>query len=77
MVALRLREGAGARKHEATFESLLTHRASRPEFPELKLFEKASDSENIEEQAYAERIRGKEKMRTAKNICAFLLLFFI
>jgi len=72
MVALRLKEGTGARKHEATFESLLTHRASRPGFPRLMQFEKASDSANLVEQAYAERIKGKETMRRAKHICAFL-----
>jgi hypothetical protein len=77
MVALGLREGAEARKHEATFESLLAHRPSRPELSRLKLFEKASDSAKLEEQAYAERIGRKEEMRTAKNICAFLCLLFI
>ena len=68
MVALRLKEGAGARKHEATLESLLTHGETRPRLPRLKLYEKPSDSANIEEQVYAERIRGKEQMRTAITI---------
>ena len=77
MVALGLREGAGARKHEATLESLLTHKPSRPGFSRLKLFEKASDSAKLEEQAYAERIGRKEEMRMAKNIRTFLCSFFI
>ncbi len=76
-MALGLREGAGTRKHEATLESVLTHRPSRSGSSKLKLFEKSSDSDNPEEQAYAERIGEKEIMRAAKNICAFLCLSFI
>jgi len=77
MVALGLRGGAGARKHEATFESLLAHRPSRPDLSRFKLFEKTSDSAKPEEQAYAERIGRKEEMRTAKNIFTLLCLLFI
>ncbi len=77
MVALGLREDTGARKHEATFESLSTHRPSRPELSRLKLFEKASDSAKLEEQGYAERIGRKEEMRMAKNIRTFLCSFLI
>lgn len=76
-MALGLREGAGAKKHETTFEILLAHRPSRPKFSRLKLFEKASDSAKLEEQAYAERIGRKEEMRMAKNIRIFLCSFFI
>jgi len=72
MAALGLREGAGARKHEATLESLPAHRPSRPGFSRLKVFEKPSDSAKLEERAYAEKIRGIERMRTTKNTCAFL-----
>ena len=76
-MALGLREDTGARKHEATFESLRAHRPSRPGFSRLKLFEKASDSAKLEEQAYAERIGRKEEMTMAKNIRTFLCSFFI
>ena len=69
-----MNEGTGARKHEATFESLLTHRAPHPGFPRLMQFEEASDSAILEEQAYAERIRGKEKMRMAITICVFFIM---
>jgi len=74
MVALGLREDTRAWKHEATFESPLAHRPSRSR---LKLFEKASDSAKLEEQAYAERIGRKEEMTMAKNIRTFLCSFFI
>ena len=76
-MALGLSEDAGARKHEATFESLLTHRPSRPGFSRLKLFGKALDSAKLEEQAYAERIERKEEMTMAKNIRTFLCSFSI
>ncbi len=77
MVALGLREGAGARKHEATLESLLTNKPSCLGFSWLKLFPKASDSAKPDEEADSEKIAGNETMRTAKNICIFLCLPFI
>jgi hypothetical protein len=77
MVAIGLREGASARKQEETLESLLMDRPSRPGFSRLKLFENASDSARLEEQAYAERIGRKREIRMAKNICPFLWLLFI
>ncbi len=72
MAVLGLREGDGARKHEATLESLLAHRPSRSGFSRFKAFEKAPDSGKPEERAHAERTRGKVRMRMTKNACAFL-----
>ena len=77
MVALGLGGDIGPGKDEATFESLLTHRASRPGLSRFKPFEKASDSAKLEEQGYAQRIGRKEEMRMAKSISTFLCLFFI
>jgi hypothetical protein len=77
MVAIGLREGASARKEVETFESLLMDRPSRPVLSRIKLFEKASDSARLEEQAYAKRTGRKREIRMAKNICAFLCVLFI
>ena len=72
-----MRQGTGARKQGTTSDNLLMDIPSRPGFSRLKLFEKASDSARLEEQAYAERIGRKREIRMAKNICAFLCLLFI
>jgi hypothetical protein len=50
---------------------------SRPGYSRLIMFEKASDSARLAEQAYAERIGTEIEMRMAKNTCAFLWLLFI
>ena len=52
-------------------------RPSRPGFSRVKLFEKASDSARLEEQAYAERIGIEKEKRIAKNMWALLCLLFI